>query len=221
MSKVTTQDLTADDLYLFAEGTHGRLASKLGAHVRPDGTSFAVWAPNAERVSVIGDFNGWDPGSAPLEPVASSGIWSGRIEGAHEGQTYKFHIRSRHAGYRVDKADPFAFRAETPPKTGSIVWDSHLRLGRHRVARRRARSANGLSAPMSIYEVHLGSWRRGPGKAGSATATSRRSSPTTHSTSASPTSNCCRSWSIRSTARGATRRRDTSRRRAGSARRRT
>jgi 1,4-alpha-glucan branching enzyme len=161
VSKVTTQDLTADDLYLFAEGTHGRLASKLGAHVRPDGTSFAVWAPNAERVSVIGDFNGWDTGSAPLEPVASSGIWSGRIEGAQEGQTYKFHIRSRHDGYRVDKADPFAFRAETPPKTGSIVWDLTYDWGDTEwLATRAAR--NGLSAPMSIYEVHLGSWRRGP-----------------------------------------------------------
>ena len=161
MSKVTTQDLTADDLYLFAEGTHGRLASKLGAHVRPDGTSFAVWAPNAERVSVIGDFNGWDTGSAPLEPVASSGIWSGRIEGAHEGQTYKFHIRSRHDGYRVDKADPFAFRAETPPKTGSIVWDLTYDWGDTEWLATRA-ERNGLSAPMSIYEVHLGSWRRGP-----------------------------------------------------------
>jgi 1,4-alpha-glucan branching enzyme len=161
VSKVTTQDLTADDLYLFAEGTHGRLASKLGAHVRPDGTSFAVWAPNAERVSVIGDFNGWDTGSAPLEPVASSGIWSGRIEGAHEGQTYKFHIRSRHDGYRVDKADPFAFRTETPPKTGSIVWDLTYDWGDTEWLATRA-ERNGLSAPMSIYEVHLGSWRRGP-----------------------------------------------------------
>ena len=161
MSKVITQDLTADDLYLFAEGTHGRLASKLGAHVRPEGTSFAVWAPNAERVSVIGDFNGWDTGSAPLEPVASSGIWSGRIEGAHEGQTYKFHIRSRHDGYRVDKADPFAFRAETPPKTGSIVWDLTYDWGDTEWLATRA-ERNGLSAPMSIYEVHLGSWRRGP-----------------------------------------------------------
>jgi 1,4-alpha-glucan branching enzyme len=161
VSKVTTQDLTADDLYLFAEGTHGRLASKLGAHVRADGTSFAVWAPNAERVSVIGDFNGWDTGSAPLEPIASSGIWSGRIEGAHEGQTYKFHIRSRHDGYRVDKSDPFAFRAETPPKTGSIVWDLTYDWGDTEWLATRA-ERNGLSAPMSIYEVHLGSWRRGP-----------------------------------------------------------
>jgi len=161
VTKVTTPDLTADDLYLFAEGTHGGLASKLGAHPGPDGTSFAVWAPNAEGVSVIGDFNGWDTGSDPLEPVASSGIWSGRVEGAHEGQTYKFHIRSRFAGYRVDKADPFAFRAETPPKTGSMVWDLTYDWGDAEWLGARA-DRNGLSTPMSIYEVHLGSWRRGP-----------------------------------------------------------
>ena len=158
---VTVDDLTADDLYLFAEGTHGRLAAKLGAHVRDDATSFAVWAPNAEHVSVIGDFNGWNSVSHPLEPVRSSGIWSGTVEGAHVGQTYKFHIGSRHAGYRVDKADPFAFCAETPPKTGSIIWDLTYDWGDAVWLSSRS-ERNGLSAPMSIYEVHLGSWRRGP-----------------------------------------------------------
>jgi 1,4-alpha-glucan branching enzyme len=161
VTKVTTNDLTADDLYLFAEGTHGRLAEKLGAHVRADGTSFAVWAPNAERVSVIGDFNGWNAESHPLEPVRSSGIWSTHVEEARAGQTYKFHIRSRLAGYRVDKADPFAFRAETPPKTGSIAWDLAYDWGDAEWLASRA-ERSGLSAPMSIYEVHLGSWRRGP-----------------------------------------------------------
>ncbi len=153
-------DLTADDLYLFAEGTHGRLAEKLGAHVGPDGTSFSVWAPNAQQVSVIGDFNDWDAESHPLEPVRSSGIWSGLVEGALTGQTYKFHIRSRHAGYRVDKADPFAFRSETPPKTGSVVWDLAYDWDDDEWLAGRAKR-NELSAPMSIYEVHLGSWRRG------------------------------------------------------------
>jgi 1,4-alpha-glucan branching enzyme len=161
VTKVTANDLSADDLYLFGEGTHGQLAAKMGAHVGPDGTAFAVWAPNAERTSVIGDFNGWDVESHPLEPVGSSGIWSGSVEGAHEGQTYKFHIRSRHAGYRVDKADPFAFRTETPPKTGSVVWDLAYDWGDADWLGARTQR-NDLSAPTSIYEVHLGSWRRGP-----------------------------------------------------------
>jgi 1,4-alpha-glucan branching enzyme len=161
MTRTTTDhELTADDLYLFAEGTHGRLAEKLGAHPHADGTSFAVWAPNAEGVSVIGDFNGWDVEADPLSPVRSSGIWSGEVGGAQPGHAYKFHVRSRHGGYRVDKADPFAFRAETPPKTGSIVWDLAHDWGDAEWLATRA-ERNGLSAPMSIYEVHLGSWRRG------------------------------------------------------------
>jgi 1,4-alpha-glucan branching enzyme len=90
--------LTDEDVYLFAEGTHGRLADKLGAHPGPGGTSFAVWAPNAARVSVVGDFNGWDPETHALEPVRSSGIWSGRVEEAASGDVYKFHVRSRHRG---------------------------------------------------------------------------------------------------------------------------
>jgi len=156
----TGHELTADDLYLFAEGTHGRLAGKLGAHLHEGGAAFAVWAPNAEQVSVIGDFNGWDAGAHPLSPVRSSGIWSGAVEGARAGHPYKFHIRSRHGGYEVDKADPFAFFAETPPKTGSILWDLDYDWGDGDwLSARHERDA--LSSPMSIYEVHLGSWRRG------------------------------------------------------------
>jgi 1,4-alpha-glucan branching enzyme len=162
MTRTTTgPELTADDLYLFAEGTHGRLADKLGAHPHAAGTSFAVWAPNAEGVSVIGDFNGWDAASDPLSPVRSSGIWSGDVEGARPGHTYKFHVRSRHAGYRADKADPFAFHAETPPKTGSIVWDLSYDWGDADWLASRS-TDDALSSPMSIYEVHPGSWRRGP-----------------------------------------------------------
>ncbi|MGH2680628.1 MAG: 1,4-alpha-glucan branching protein GlgB [Actinomycetota bacterium] len=151
--------LTEDDLYLFAEGTHGRLAEKLGAHADEDGTSFAVWAPNAEQVSVIGDFNAWDPDTHPLATVRSSGIWAGRVTGARPGHAYKFHVRSRHAGYRVDKADPFAFHAETPPKTGSIVWDLDYGWGDGDWLDSRG-DHDAPSSPMSIYEVHLGSWRR-------------------------------------------------------------
>ncbi|HEX6399238.1 MAG TPA: 1,4-alpha-glucan branching protein GlgB [Actinomycetota bacterium] len=151
--------LSGDDLYLFGEGTHARLADKLGAHPGPHGTTFAVWAPNAEHVSVVGDFNGWDPDTDPLEPVGSSGIWAGAVAGAAPGQVYKFHVRSRVGRYRVDKADPFAVRTETPPRTGSVIWDLEYDWGDAAwLSRRGERSA--LAAPLSIYEVHVGSWRR-------------------------------------------------------------
>jgi 1,4-alpha-glucan branching enzyme len=153
--------LSAKDLYLFGEGTHSRLADKLGAHAGPSGTSFAVWAPNADLVSVVGDFNGWDREAHALEPVASSGIWAGHVEGARPGHVYKFHVRSGHGGYRVDKADPFAFRAETPPRTGSVVWDMVYRWSDGEWIAERGRR-DSLAAPLSIYEVHLGSWMRGP-----------------------------------------------------------
>ncbi|HEY8430085.1 MAG TPA: 1,4-alpha-glucan branching enzyme, partial [Sandaracinaceae bacterium] len=103
------------DLYLFNEGTHTRLYEKLGAHVDVDpsgraGVRFSVWAPNAERVSVIGDYNGWDDAETPLSPVESSGIWIGFVPDLTPGALYKYRIWSRHHGYRVDKADPFGFR---------------------------------------------------------------------------------------------------------------
>src|SRR5712692_10377366 len=113
--------LTAHDLYLFNEGTHYRLYDKLGAHPLTvngvAGTHFAVWASAAERVSVLGDFNGWRPGVHPLKPRESSGIWEEFVPGVGLGACYKYHITSRYHGYRVDKADPFAFRSEVPPKT--------------------------------------------------------------------------------------------------------
>jgi len=153
--------LSDDDLYLFAEGTHARLAEKLGAHPGPDGTSFGVWAPNAASVSVVGDFNGWDHDADPLEPVASSGIWVRHVPEATTSHVYKFHIRSRVGRYVVDKADPLAFHAEMPPKTGSVIWDLAYEWGdADWLAQRGERNA--LGAPQSIYEVHLGSWRRGP-----------------------------------------------------------
>ena len=153
--------LTDDDLYLFGEGTHARLGEKLGARPDRTGCSFAVWAPNAEAVSVVGDFNGWDRASHPLEPLRSSGIWAGRVEGAAPGQVYKFHVRSRHGGYAVDKADPFAMHAETPPRTGSVIWDMGYEWGDDAWMRARA-DRQSLASPMSTYEVHVGSWRRGP-----------------------------------------------------------
>ncbi len=154
--------LTPADVYLFNEGTHSRLWEKLGAHVTDEGTHLAVWAPNAERVSVVGDFNGWNAEADDLSPVESSGIWSRFMPGMRPGTPYKFHLRSRWGGYRVDKADPFAFHAETPPRTGSIVWDLSYDWGDDGwMASRHGRNA--LSAPMSTYEVHLGSWMRGEG----------------------------------------------------------
>jgi len=157
--------LSADDLYLFNEGTHLRLYERLGAHPRvvdgEAGTSFAVWAPNAERVAVIGDFNGWDPDRHPLQPQGASGIWAGFIPGVGPGAVYKYRIHSRYHGYRVDKADPFAFYSERPPRTASIVWDLDYQW--HDAAWLRARhQRNALDAPISVYEVHLGSWRRVP-----------------------------------------------------------
>ena len=155
--------LTEDDLFLFNEGSHFRLYEKLGAHVMQDGhstgTHFAVWAPDAEAVSVVGPFNGWIPGQAPLSPRGSSGIWEGFIPGLESGTAYKYHVASRYAGYRADKADPFAFATEAPPATGSMTWDLSYTWGDSDwMANRKARNA--ADAPMAVYEVHLGSWQR-------------------------------------------------------------
>ncbi len=157
--------LSDQDLYLFNEGTHAYLFDHLGAHsmeragVR--GVYFAVWAPSAEQVFVSGDFNGWSRDRHPLHPRGSSGIWEGFIPGLEHGAVYKYHIASRHNGYRVDKADPFGFRHEVPPRTASIVWNlDYTWNDAEWMASRRER--NGLDRPLSIYEVHLGSWARVP-----------------------------------------------------------
>ena len=119
--------LSKDDLYLFNEGSHFHLFDKLGAHPLEhngvNGTYFAVWAPNAGEVSVIGMFNNWQKGTHTLSPVRESGIWEGFFPGVGKGTLYKFHIRTRSGDYEVDKTDPFAFFNEIPPKTASIVWD--------------------------------------------------------------------------------------------------
>src|SRR3954465_10827159 len=154
--------LSGHDLYLFREGTHSRLYQKLGAHLSEGATEFAVWAPNAASVAVVGDFNGWDPRQHAMRQSSDgSGIWYARVRDAKQGSVYKFHIVSRHAGYRVDKADPYAFRAEEPPRTGSMVWDlAYDWKNGAWMAERKSRNA--LDAPWSVYEVHLGSWRRSP-----------------------------------------------------------
>src|SRR5581483_3994320 len=153
------------DLHFFNEGTHVRLYDKLGAHVVTvdgvTGTSFAVWAPNAGRVTVMGEFNGWNTESHPLYPRGQSGIWSRFFPELRQGATYKYHIVARDHDYRVDKTDPFAFFNEVPPHTASIVWDLAYLWGDQQWMEQRRRR-NALDAPMAIYEVHLGSWRRVP-----------------------------------------------------------
>jgi 1,4-alpha-glucan branching enzyme len=157
--------LTQDDLYLFNEGTHHRLFAKLGAHpmtaAGEQGTYFAVWAPNAQTVSVMGEFNHWDKGSHGLRPRTQSGIWEGFIPGVTPGMPYKYHVISRLQGYQADKSDPLAFYSETPPRTASIVWDLAYSWGDQQWMAAR-QSHNALKAPIAIYEVHLGSWMRVP-----------------------------------------------------------
>jgi 1,4-alpha-glucan branching enzyme len=152
------------DQYLFREGTHTRLYEKLGAHRAAQGYRFAVWAPNAHSVSVVGDFNGWDPRSHPLRG-SDAGIWEGTVAQAAAGSVYKYHVVSRDGGYRADKADPYAFRCELAPKTGSVVWDLDYKWNDAAWMQGRSR-ANSLGAPWSVYEVHLGSWRRDPAHPG-------------------------------------------------------
>jgi 1,4-alpha-glucan branching enzyme len=157
--------LSKDDLYLFNEGSHYRLYDKLGSHPMTvsgvPGTYFAVWAPNAEAVFLMGEFNGWDKSSDPLLHKQNSGVWEGFLPGLGRGDSYKYHIVSQYQGYQVDKTDPFALYNEVPPRTASVIWDLDYRWSDQAWMAKRARN-NSLAAPMSIYEVHLGSWRRVP-----------------------------------------------------------
>jgi len=152
-----TTGLGDHDYYLFNEGTHRQLHDRLGAHARVDGVRFAVWAPNADRVSVIGDFNGWNAGGHPLAARGGSGIWEGFVPGLREGALYKYAI-GRGDGW-IEKADPYGYMHEEAPRTASVVWsldyewsDDDWMQGRGARHRR--------EAPISVYEVHLGSWAR-------------------------------------------------------------
>ncbi len=159
--------MTDDDAYLFNEGSHFRLYDKLGAHfvdhAGTNGVYFAVWAPNAERVFLIGNFNDWQKGSHELSPRGQSGIWEGFFSDIARGALYKYHIVSRLLGYRVDKADPFSVFNETPPKTASIVWDTEYAWGDHewmgqRHQRNRSRQTHG--------NLRDASWFLAPRRAG-------------------------------------------------------
>lgn len=156
---------TEQDIYLFKEGNHFNLFDKMGAHRMEhdgaEGVYFAVSAPNAEQVNIIGDFNFWDKHSHKLAPRwDGSGIWEGFVPGLKKGTTYKYHIISKN-GYSVDKCDPYAYHCEEPPKTASIVWDLDYEWSDSAWMQHRS-GKNALDAPMSIYEVHLGSWKRVP-----------------------------------------------------------
>jgi len=157
--------LTDYDVNLFRQGEHYRLYQKLGSHVIDSqdrsGTYFAVWAPNAKSVSVMGEFNSWNRESHPLgRRWDSSGIWEGFLPKVSAGELYKYCVTAADGRGR-DKGDPFAFRWETPPRTGSITWDEDYVWDDSSWLQER-RKRNALTSPISVYEVHLGSWRRVP-----------------------------------------------------------
>ncbi|MFH1772117.1 MAG: 1,4-alpha-glucan branching protein GlgB [Candidatus Omnitrophota bacterium] len=158
---------TEDDIYLFREGSHFRLYEKLGSHLmtvdNKEGTYFAVWAPNAQKVSVMGDFNRWKDNTHLLFPRwDKSGIWEGFIPDVKQGALYKYCIISKNENFRTEKRDPFAFYSEIPPQTASIVWGIDYTWKDAQWMNDR-RQKNSLAAPISIYEVHLGSWRQKQG----------------------------------------------------------
>jgi 1,4-alpha-glucan branching enzyme len=152
------------DYHLFNAGTHTRIYEKLGAHLTSEngvpGTRFAVWAPNAGAVNVMGEFNRWNNAATPLK-AGQGGIWTGFVPHVGHGSAYKYHVISRQGDYRFDKSDPYAFCSEKPPNTGSVVWDLAYEWRDERWMKERARR-NSLTEPISIYEVHLGSWMRVP-----------------------------------------------------------
>ena len=154
------------DIHLFREGSHFRLYEKMGAHLLTvdgvEGTHFSIWAPNAARASVVGNFNRWDPKAHPLRARPDeSGIWTGFIPGVAEGEIYKYHIDSAKGTFHVNKGDPYATYWEGPPRTASIIHDLAYRWNDADWMENRAQN-NALDKPYAVYEVHLGSWRRVP-----------------------------------------------------------
>lgn len=151
------------DIHLIREGRHERLWEVLGSHIRTygdvTGTSFAVWAPNANGVAVIGDFCSWNPNQYPMRSLGASGVWEIFIPNLGKGEVYKFAIHTKE-GHRLDKADPMARRAEVPPATGSIITESSYKWKDSEWLEQRAKKDHNAE-PMSVYEVHLGSWKQG------------------------------------------------------------
>lgn len=169
MSTVLHHSLFSEfDIYLFKSGKHYRVHDKLGSHIIEvdgvQGVYFAVWAPNAKHVSVIGNFNYWDKGSHPLATRwDSSGIWEGFIPNIGKGELYKYHVESP-SGEHLEKGDPYARFWEVPPSTASIVWDAPYEWKDEKWMKQRKAKA-GRPQPYSVYEVHLGSWRKKTGGA--------------------------------------------------------
>ncbi len=161
MTTISDYILTEFDLHLLAQGTQYRSYEKLGAHLVEDGAHFAVWAPNAASVSVVGDFNAWTPGKSPMALRPQAGVWELFVPGIKNGDCYKYHVVSRNNNYQADKADPYAFYSQVPPGTASRVWDLASWTW-HDAAWMEARPATLLTCPVSIYEVHAGSWMRVP-----------------------------------------------------------
>jgi 1,4-alpha-glucan branching enzyme len=155
--------LGESDLYLFGKGDERRIYDKLGAQLREidgvPGTSFAVWAPNAQRVSVVGDFNDWDGRCHPMRLLGVSGVWEIFIPGISQGTHYKYEVKNLH-GHIVLKTDPYGFFFETAPKNAAIVWDNNQFQWKDQTWLERRRTGDPLRSPMSIYEVHMGSWRK-------------------------------------------------------------
>ncbi len=158
--------LTDFELHLHGEGTNFESYRSLGAHITTcdgvAGVRFAVWAPNAELVSLVGTFNDWDTRRHPMR-LRTGGIWEIFIPGLGEGAQYKYHVRSRHQGYQQQKADPYAFATEVAPKSASVVYDLSRYDWQDSEWMTERASKDYLREPLSVYEVHLGSWLRGPG----------------------------------------------------------
>ena len=164
MSIDSVRYITEDDFYLFQEGTHSRLPDVMGSHFIPErgGTQFTVWAPNASAVSVIGTFNDWQPHVASMQR-SPAGIWQCFVPGAFTGAHYKYRVENSN-GFQADKSDPFGIFFEASPSTASIIWDLNYSWNDNEWMAHRA-AANSHQSSMSIYEVHLGSWRRVPAEA--------------------------------------------------------